>query len=106
VGIPTPRGVVAGREQEEGNRITQWIIRFPSGDRRGGDPLVLGFGGGERSRDKSGFRSVVARVGDEGAVTEMFRSIMVPPWGGAEASYWLIPAPPLAGTLQTGYPRV
>jgi hypothetical protein len=36
----------------------------------------------------------------------MFRSMMVPPWGGAKASYWLIPAPPLAGTLQTGYPRV
>jgi hypothetical protein len=67
---------------------------------------VLGFGGGERSRDKLGFGCMVARVGDEGAVTEMFRSMMVPPWGGAKASYWLIPAPPLAGTLQTGYPRV
>jgi hypothetical protein len=41
---------VAGRERvdEEGNRITRWMIRFPSGDRYDGDPLGLGFGGGER----------------------------------------------------------
>jgi hypothetical protein len=40
---------------------------------------------------------VVAGVGDGGAVAEIFRSMMAPPWGGAEASSWLVPAPPLAG---------
>jgi hypothetical protein len=40
---------------------------------------------------------VVAGIGDGGAVAEMFKSMMAPPWGGAEGPYWLVPTPPLAG---------
>jgi hypothetical protein len=39
---------------------------------------------------------VVARVGEGGAVTEMFKSMMAPPWGGAEALSWFVPTPPLS----------
>jgi hypothetical protein len=35
----------------------------------------------------------VAGVGDVGAVTEMFKSMMVPPSSGVEALTWLVPAP-------------
>jgi hypothetical protein len=72
------------------------MIRFLSRDRCGGDSLGLGFGGSERSRDPLGFGSVVARVGEGGAVTEMFKSMMAPPWGGAEALSWFVPTPPLS----------
>jgi hypothetical protein len=73
------------------------MIQFLSWHRRGGDPLGLEFGGGEHSRAPLGFGSVVARVGDEGAVIEMFKSMTAPPWGGVEASCWLVAAPPLDG---------
>jgi hypothetical protein len=51
--VTAPQGVVAGRErvEVEGNWITWWLIRFPSVDRRDGDPLGLGFGGGEHIRN-------------------------------------------------------
>jgi hypothetical protein len=90
---------VADRErvEEEGNWITRWMIRFPSEDRRGGDPLGLGFGCGECNCDPLGFGSVVAEVSDGGAVTEIFKLMMPLPWGGAEALSCLVPTPPLAG---------
>jgi hypothetical protein len=39
---------------------------------------------------------MVTRVGDGGAAAEMFKSMMAPPWGGADALSWHMPAPPLA----------
>jgi hypothetical protein len=39
---------------------------------------------------------VVVGVGDGGAVTEMYKSMMAPPSGGVEALTWLVPAPPFA----------
>jgi hypothetical protein len=30
---------------------------------------------------------MVAGVGDRGAIAKMFKSMMAPPWGAAEASY-------------------
>jgi hypothetical protein len=65
-------------------------------DRRNGDPLGSGFGGGERICNllEQGF--MMAKVGDGGAVAEMFKSMMAPPSGGAEALTWLVPAPPTA----------
>jgi hypothetical protein len=85
------------RVEVEDNRITRWMVRFPSGDRSGGDPLGLGFGGGECTRDPLGFGSVVVRVGDVEVVAEIFKSMMAPPSGGVEALSWLVPAPSLAG---------
>jgi hypothetical protein len=89
--------VVVDREriEEEGNRIIRWVIRFPRGDRRGGDPLGIWFCGGERIRNPLGLRSMVAGDGG-GAVAEMLRSMMAPPVGGAEAVTWLVPAPLIA----------
>jgi hypothetical protein len=87
--------------EEEGNRITRWMVRFPSRDRRGGDPL--GFGGGEHNRSPLGFRSVVAKVGDGGVVAEMFKLMMVLPLGGVTDLSWLRPAPPLAVKGVTPY---
>jgi hypothetical protein len=52
------------------------MTKLPSGDRCGGDPLGLLFGGGECSHNPLGFRSVVAVVGDGEAATEIFRSMM------------------------------
>jgi hypothetical protein len=68
--VTTPRGVVVGQErvEEEVTQITQWFTRLPRGDRRGGDPLGIGFGGGEHIRNPLGFLSVVARVGEGGAI--------------------------------------
>jgi hypothetical protein len=76
-----PRGVVVGweRVEVEGNQITWWLIRFPSGERRGDDPLGLGFGGEECMRNPLGLRSVVDRAGDGGAAVEKLRLMMAPP---------------------------
>jgi hypothetical protein len=103
-----PRGVVAGRErvEVEGNRITRWMIQFPSGDKCGGDQLGLGFGGVEHIRNPLGLGSVVARVGDGGAVAEMLRSMMAPPLGGAEALNWLMRTPPTANKGVTPFVRL
>jgi hypothetical protein len=38
---------------------------------------------------------MVARVGDGGAIVEMFISMMALPSGGAEALTWLMPVPPI-----------
>jgi hypothetical protein len=71
------------------------MIRFPSRDRRGGDLLGLGFGGGEHIHNLLGLWSMVAGVGDGGLVAEMLRSMMATPLGSAEAITWLMPSSPI-----------
>jgi hypothetical protein len=84
---------VVGQQWVGVNQITRWMTRLPSWDRRGGDPLGLGFDGGEHIRNPLGFRYVVAGVGDGGVAIEMFRSMMVLPSGCSEAVVWLMPEP-------------
>jgi hypothetical protein len=76
-----PWGVVASweRVEVEGNQITWWLIRFPSGERCGDDPLGSGFGGEECMRIPLGLGSVVDRAGDGGVAAKKLRSMMVPP---------------------------
>jgi hypothetical protein len=94
--VTTPWGVVASQErvEVEGNRITWWMIQFPIGDRRSGDPLGLGFDDGERNCNSLGLGSVVVRVGDGDMVAKMLRSMMVSPSGDVEVVTWLMPASP------------
>jgi hypothetical protein len=79
-----------------GNQITQWMIRFPSGDKRDGGLLGLGFGGGERIHNPLGLSLWWLELVMEGAVAEMLRSMMTPSSSGAEALTWLMPARPIA----------
>jgi hypothetical protein len=89
---------VADREQieVEGNWITRWVIQFPSGDRRDGDPLGLGFDGGEHMHNSLWLGAVVAGVSDGGVVADVFKSMMVLPSSGAEVVIWLVHASPFA----------
>jgi hypothetical protein len=77
------------------------MTRLPGRDGRGGDPLGLGFGGGEHICNPLWFVSMVAGVGDGGAIGETFRSIIVLHSSGLDALVWLIPEPPASGTRIT-----